>query len=316
MEYLADTNIYRNLVRGLNIDQVKNLAALISEKENAKEIKSGLSIVVAMELISHLNPNDKAVEECFMALCLLFHHTKKVDTLENKCTGKFYPPLNVVLTKFFFNEDTEYLNMYARVLDLTMKITENFNIINIYSYSKEIDTVVSQIFFEKNEIKINFENYLKSLNKDVADWEYFKKNKTERREWFKILKNGKTLFFVAESLMIRAFNLTNREYRRNEANYKKLLEFIEQFFPAILMNNLILEQIGHGTISLGDIKDEKWNTINDISIMFGMLIFSDRDNKVLVTEDIDIRTCMIENDMENRVLSLSQFKNIIEIKTV
>ena len=45
MEYLGDTNIYRNLVRGLSISEVKKLAEEISAKEIESDIKSGVSIV-------------------------------------------------------------------------------------------------------------------------------------------------------------------------------------------------------------------------------------------------------------------------------
>jgi len=316
MEYLGDTNIYRNLVRGLNIAEVEKLAEVISEKETQEGIKSGLSIVVAMELISHLQNDDPHFDECFKALCLLYHHSKKINIQEQEYTGTFYPPLNVVLTKYFFDENTQYLRMYSQVLDLTVELTKNFDVNNINSYSEQIETVKKQLLFEKDEIRTNYESYLKSLNEDVPDWEYFKKNKTERKEWFKTLKNGKTSFLVAEGLMIRAFNLMDREYKRTQENFEKLIDFINQFYPAILMNELILEQLGHGTLSLGDVEDGKWNTINDMSIMFGMLFFSDRDNKVLVTEDKVIRTSLDDNGMGYKLLSLSEFEIKMGIKTV
>jgi hypothetical protein len=50
--------------------------------------------------------------------------------------------------------------------------------------------------------------------------------------------------------------------------------------------------------------------------MFGMLFFSDRDNKVLVTDDKAIRTCLKDNGMENKLISLSEFKNRMGIKAV
>lgn len=206
--------------------------------------------------------------------------------------------------------------MYSQVLDLTVVLTKNYDVNNIKQYSEQIETVRKQLLFEKDEIRTNYENYLKSLNKNVTDWEYFKKNKTDRKEWFKTLKSGKTSFLVAEGLMIRAFNLTDQEYKRTQENFEKLVDFINQFYPAILMNELILEQLGHGTLSLSDVEDGKWNTINDISIMFGMLYFSDRDNKVLVTEDKAIRNCLNDNGMGHKLLSLLEFKNKMEIKTL
>jgi len=316
MEYLGDTNIYRNLVRGLSLTDVKKLAEEIDAKEIESDIKSGVSIVVAMELISHLQQDDLNFDECYKALCLLYHHSKKKNIQRQKYTGTFYPPLDVVLTSYFFNENTQYLRMYSQVLDLTVLLTENYDIKNVDSYPKQIETVKEQLIFDKDEIRTNYENYLKSINEDVPDWEYFKKNKTHRREWFKTLRSGKTSFLVAEGLMIRAFILTDRTYNRTEENFEKLIDFINQFYPAILMNELILEQLGHGNILLGNVEDGKWNTINDMSIMFGMLLFSDRDNKVLVTEDKAIRKCLNDNGMGNKLLNLSEFELKMGIKTV
>jgi Fe2+ transport system protein B len=316
MEYLGDTNIYRNLVRGLSITEVKKLAEDINAKEIESDIKSGVSIIVAMELINHLREGDLNFDECYKALCLLYHHSKKKNIEKEKHTGTFYPPLDIVLTSYFFNENTQYLRMYSQVLDLTVLLTENYNVENVASYSKQIETVREQLIFDKDEIRTNYENYLKSINEDVPDWEYFKKSKTHRREWFKTLQSGKTSFLVAEGLMIRAFSLTDRIYSRTEENFEKLIDFINQFYPAIIMNELILEQLGHGNILLGDVEDGKWNTINDMSIMFGMLLFSDRDNKVLVTEDKAIRKCLNDNGMGNKLLSLSEFELKMGIKTV
>jgi hypothetical protein len=316
MEYLGDTNIYRNLVRDLNIAEVKTLAEDISAKEIELCIKSGVSIVVAMELINHLRTTDLHCDECYKALCLLYHHSRKKNIEKQKYSGTFYPPIDVVLTSYLFNENTQYLKMYSQVLELMVLLTENYDINNINSYTTQIQTVSDQLIFDKDEIRTNYENYLKSLNENKPDWEYFKKNKTHRREWFKTLQSGKTSFLVAEGLMIRAFSLTERNYSRTEENFDKLVEFINQFYPAILINELILEQLGHGNILLGDVEDVKWNTINDMSIMFGMLLFSDRDNKVLVTEDKAIRKCLNKNGMGNKLLSLSEFKLRMGIKTV
>lgn len=313
MEYLADTNIYRNLVRGLSLEEVKKLASKIRRKEAEKGYKAGLPIVVAMELIRHLKPNDPHFDECFKALCLLFDHSKNYIASENKYSGTFYPPINVVLPKFFFNENGEYLKLYSSIIQLTHDITENYNVNNVEKFKEQIRIVGEQVQFEKKEIKDNYESYLKSINDDVLDWEYYKNNKPKRTEWFKNLHSGKMTFLVAEGFMQRAFSIAKKKYERNDENFRLLADFYDKFYPAIAMNELLLKEVGNGTLSLENLEDKKWNTINDISIMFGILFFSDAEIKVLITEEKNIKKYLKDNGMGNKIIDLNEFKTMLEL---
>ncbi len=314
MEYLIDTNIYRNLVRGLSLDEVKLLSSKIKKSENKTGTKAGFPIVVAMELISHLTEGDQHFDECFKALCLLFDHSKNYDAKENRYSGTFYPPVNVVLPKYFFNNNGPFIELYKTVIQLTHDITERYDSQNTLRLRSKITAVKEQVIFEKKEIRDNFKNYIESINDDVLDWEYFKKNKPERKEWFKNLKTGKTTFLVSEGFMIRAYNIVGEKYERNDETFEKLTKFYDEFFPALAMNELLLEQLGSGTSSLDDVEDKKWNTINDISIMFAIL-FNEKNGqkKVLVTEDKNIQYYFVESGMSDKIMSLESFKKLLDI---
>jgi hypothetical protein len=77
MKYFLDTNIYRNLVRDISLNDIESLVNKIQKSEIDLGVTSGLPIVVAMELIKHLDETDPHCEECFKALCLAFDHSKK-----------------------------------------------------------------------------------------------------------------------------------------------------------------------------------------------------------------------------------------------
>ncbi|KGO85850.1 hypothetical protein [Flavobacterium suncheonense] len=313
MEFLLDTNAYRNLVKGLTMEEVRKLALKIKKKEADKGHHAGFPIVVAMELISHLVESDLDLHECYKALCLLVDHTKNYDAVKRKYTGTLYPPLNVILPKYFFNEDGEYLDLYKVIIKLAHDITEDYNVNNIETFKKEIKTVKDQLYFEKKEIRDNFESYIKSINKDIPDWEYFKKNRIERREWFKNIQNGKFTFLVSEGFMLRAYSITKRDYKRSDKNFEILAEFYNKFYPALVMNELLLTQLGHGTGSLESVEDEKWNTITDIHIMFAILFNPKSEEKTLVTNDDEILKRFTESDLGNKVMKLEDFKEILEI---
>lgn len=308
MKYFLDTNIYRNLVRGLSLEDIKSLAEKIQKGETDLVATSGFPIVVAMELIKHLEETDPHCEECFKALCLMFDHSKKYDEEKNTYHGAFFPPLNVILPKFFFNEDGPYLNAYKVIIALTSDLTKNHDINNIKKYKAKIEAVKEQVLIEKQEIFENLEEDLKELNGGKLDWQYFKKNKVERSKWFREMETGETFAFLAEGFMMRAYLITGREYQRTDENFNLFYDFHNQFFPAIAMTSLILEQVGHGTLAISNVLDRRWNTIMDISMMFGAIFNSKRDNIIFVTEEKKMHEFFKLNGMENQIIKLDEFK--------
>lgn len=266
-----------------------------------------------MELIKHLEKTDPEREECFKALCLMFNHSKKLDAERNILKGNFFPPLNVILPKFFFNENGPFLEAYKVIISLTNDLTINYDINNINKYQEKIKVVSEQVLFEKKEIFNNISEHLKELNEGKLDWEFFKNNKSQREKWFREMKNGKTFAFLAEGFMMRAYGITNRKYERTEDNFKKFYEFHNEFFPAIAMSSLILEQIGHGTLAISNITDCRWNTIMDISMMFGAIFNSKRDNIIFVTEEKKMHEFFKLNGMENQIIKLNKYKEIFSL---
>lgn len=160
----------------------------------------------------------------------------------------------------------------------------------------------------KKEIFDNLTEHLKQLNSGKLDWEYFKNNKAERNKWFREMTTGKTFAFIAEGFMMRAYGITNRTYQRTPENFEKFREFHDEFFPAIAMSSLILEQVGHGTSAISNIDDHRWNTIMDISMMFGAIFNSKRDNIIFVTEEKKMHEFFKLNEMENQIIKLNEFK--------
>ena len=313
MLHFLDTNIYRNLVRGIDISEVQSLADTIRKAEEKQNITTGIPIVVAMELIRHLDSNDPHCEECFKALCLLFDHSKNFDVERNTYHGTFFPPLNVILPKYFFDENGPYLEIYKIIISLTKNITAQHDITNIIKYKKEIATVSEQLLFEKQEIYNNMAEFLRGLNGGKLDWAFFAKNKKEREDWFKRLHNGFAINDIAEGFMQRAFTITGRKYVRTDATWQQFVSFYDHYYPAIAMSSLLIIQIGHGTIALSNIADHRWNTVSDISMMFGALYNADIKDILFITEEKKMHEFFALNNMKQYIDNLAGFKNRLGI---
>ncbi|MGW1453772.1 hypothetical protein ACWBC2_02155 [Salegentibacter agarivorans] len=308
MKYFLDTNIYRNLARAIPLKDIKSLAEKIRNQELKLGVTSGFPIVVAMELIHHLEKTDPEREECFKALCLLFDHSKNYNASKNTFHGAFFPPLNVILPKYFFNKNGPFLEAYKVIIALTKDLTNNHDLENIYRFQNEIEVVREQNIFEKKELYDNIQEYLKDLNGGTLDWQYFSKNKIERKKWFREMQTGRSFAFLAEGLMIRAYKIMGKKYERTDENYAQFYKFHNDFFPAIAMTSIILEQIGHGTLAISNVYDHRWNTVLDISMMFGAIYNSKCDNIIFVTEENKMHLFFEMNNMDNQILKLDEFK--------
>lgn len=312
MELILDTNIYRNLVSELNHNQTNDLSKKINELNVQKNIDIKFPISVAMELISHLeDENENEKNECKNALTLLVQTSTKI--IENEINVNFVPPLNVILGFYFFNDEKYYLNEYSNVINISQKLVGNTSFEKEESKSEFIKIVKEELEFEKKEIKNNIESYFKEINNGKVDWQYFKNNQKERDIFFKKLNNGKSFLYIAQSFMIRAFDINRSKFEENEINFKKFKEFINEFAPAIKMFELLLAQIGHGTESLNNILDKKWNTIIDISILFGFLYNPKKMNRKIVTEDANMRNKVVEFGIHDKILNLKELKLLYNI---
>lgn len=312
MDLILDTNIYRNLVRNLTDIQVLEISNTIRHKCKKDGITLLFPIISAMELISHFN--DKVLieqQECRSALKLLVSLSTTYSSTHIHVD--FIPPLNAILERHFFGTDDKHTKMYAKVITLAQMLVGNIEADEQVEMDKHVQTVRDQIEFEKKEIRDNYEDYLKSINNGEADWEYFKNKKQLRQDYFNRLKIGRLSFLVAQSFVDRAHNITENLIVKDQDYYDKVINFMRDFCPALVMNELLLENVGHGVEAIRDVADGRWNTVIDISLIFGALHNPNNVDRRLVTEERNIHSSFDNCGFQNRILNLDQFKSLMAI---
>jgi len=310
MEYILDTNVYRELVYNLSISEIPNIVNKLIEWENKTQSYSGLSIVVSMELIQHLTTNDPAKENCFKALCLQMLHTKKKNYSNQVIEVKFYPPLNEIIVDFNFERHSKYFQCYLNVLDFIQRLTNELDINICLTYENEILAVKKQVEFDKAEIKNNIENYLRSINGGTLDWEQIKNSKDDTSFFFKNATVDDKIKLLGRSLIKRAYQIVDLNPTSEQVE-ERLSAFITAFRPALLMNVLILDKVQHGVKKMTSITHKRWHTINDVQIMFALLYNS--NEKMLVTEDGDIINSCINDGLSDKVLKSKDYFKLIGI---
>ncbi len=312
MDLILDTNIYRNLVRNLTDAQVLAMSNTIRHKCKQDGITLLFPINSAMELISHFN--DQVLiekQECRSALKLLVSLSTTYSSTHIHVD--FIPPLNAILERHFFGTEDKHAKMYAKVITLAQMLVGNIEADEQAEMDKHVRTVKDQIEFEKKEIRDNYKDYLKSINNGEADWEYFKDKKQLRRDYFNRLKIGRLSFLVAQSFVDRAYNITEHPIVKDQDYYDKVIKFMQDFCPALVMNELLLENVGHGVEAIKDVADGRWNTVIDISLIFGTLHNPNNVDRRLVTEENNIHSSFDNCGFQNKILNLDQFKSMMAI---
>jgi hypothetical protein len=273
---------------------------------------SAVSTVVLMELIQHLEDGDPFQDECYKALYLAYIHTRTFK--DGHATGSYIPPMNIILAQAFFDANSKYHELYNTVIGLFLELVKAGDINECQKHQADIKTVRAQILFEKAAFKSNVEQLIASVNNGVIDWTYMANNKQERRKFFDGIHNGRFEYLLAISLMQRAHQIMDVEEFIEDVE-GRFEAFRANYQAAIIMNINLLEAVGQGVKSLQEINDPKWNTLNDVQIMFGFLYQKHKDEiKKLVTEEKKIHEAATKAGIGASVIKLQQYLEMVEVK--
>jgi hypothetical protein len=137
-----------------------------------------------------------------------------------------------------------------------------------------------------------------------------KNNKKERKDFFKSINDSEHIKnLIAHGLMVRTYQMMDIELTSDN---DRLQDLINNYQAALLMNVVLLEQIGHGTEKLKDVNDERWNTLNDIQILFGLLYSRNgNEEKKLVTEERKIKEVCDDSNIGFKILTVNQYETLL-----
>ena len=125
--------------------------------------------------------------------------------------------MNVILSQHFFSDNSKYLALYMKVLELVVELTKTLDIKNCEGSKPYIKAVKDQVKFETTEFKENVEDFLKSLNGGELDWKSIKNSKEQRKEFFGRLNDGRMETLLGIALLIRA--------HQGVLNFYKIIKF-------------------------------------------------------------------------------------------
>ncbi len=156
---LYDTNAYRILASKKDINELEEQISNIEKYETSHHLEPCFSVVVAMELIDHLqNEVDKNFIECYDALYILARHVRINKNSKFFKTSQFIAGLDDLLEacvegKYSIKSQVFYEQLQQLIFVLTSVYNPDF----CKAHLSDIKKVAN----ENNQIKINFEENIK-----------------------------------------------------------------------------------------------------------------------------------------------------------
>lgn len=283
---ILDTHVYRKIgrivFRKLN-EEERNMYFhnwRQNEKENGLEGCS--SLLVAMELISHLkDKEDPAYEDCKNAIKVLARHSP----------NNFIPPPDIYFSKIFFDFESIETNNFCSVLgDIISEIANNEP-----PYSEKTETAIresSEMLERLEELMLTaIKQGVAPTNPDGNDKNLFKEKSQQNKERKRKLRNTlkkeeKYIEHQAKSFIQRIAEFCSIQLSDISATkYNELILFLtENHSSPFLLIREINEQLLQPEYKL----EKKVNDLTDILILFGA---NQSENRFLVSAEKKIIKC-------------------------
>jgi hypothetical protein len=126
------------LVENKYLCEIMATANEMRVREKKLRSRSLMSVLVSMELLKHFDETDPHFMICYKALALQFFHTQTKQYGEPNNKIDFIPPINPILTKHFFNDNSEYLKLYFRTIEIAQDATKNLEPLDFKKDEKDI----------------------------------------------------------------------------------------------------------------------------------------------------------------------------------
>ena len=314
-QFILDTNAYRELVESKFLCEIMATANEMRVREKKLNSRSLMSVVVSMELLKHFDEVDPAFMRCYKALALQFFHTQTKVYGEPNSIIDFIPPIDPILTQHFFGKNSEYFKFYLRTIKIVQDATKNLEPADSKKDEKDIKIIAAQLLHERTEISKNFEEFLKSLNGGVLDWEFFKKDKMIKPKLLRDIKSGRMLKLMAEGQLVRAHAVMDLQYPQPDLDSKRN-EFRQYYEPLLKLNQLLIEKMLVGATSIANPQHKTWNTLHDSYLLAAACYVSYRERGkdvkvVLVTDDKAIHEVCQGTYLEGHAWNLREYLSYI-----
>ncbi len=316
-QYIFDTNYYRTILYDKTRIETKSFLDSQKNKEREKGIKILFPNIVAIELINHLNENNKTAKMCFEALFGLTYHTGKFEN--NKVTGTVVSTFHCIMSNYLFNSKSNYFELNNGILFSSFNISrfEKFE----ESINKNKDRIEKIIKYKKDElnfiIKSIEKDYLSKYSNDKKNiWNIVKDDKF-KKAFIKDFENKKFHNLIARSLIKMGTTLVNKKSIK-DISKEKLNRFIYDFSVSIdfyiiyIWKKMIEIKTEYFIKPDLDKKLKRWNSFYDMQLIMATEYHNSLGKETtLVTGEKKIIEHFEKFNKKNYAMSIDEYNKMI-----
>lgn len=306
MQYIFDTNFYRNIVTEETNEGLNTFSTNLSSK-------ALFPTIVSIELINHLAIDDNARNDCLKALKFLFLQSSEIR--DGRIRGTVVPTFYDLLTLYFFSKESKHYSLANKTFLMAH---------DVYYGRYQIDTFLDDVeiikSFKKNELENIISNlekyYLSSFNKNnEINWDVFQINIQLKNEFLELLKSGSLNELFGLSLLKLAIEEVEEidiEVSTDFFKNKFLKDFeisIDFFVNHILKKLLEVEKTEYLKYPNTDAK-KRWNSFYDFQLIFATEFENCQGREtIFVTRENKIREHFYKFGKGHLTLSIDEFKH-------
>lgn len=308
---IFDTNIYRVLTYGLNRSEIIKRFEQIKGEEKAREITGVLTVVTAMELLSHLaNNDDPGFDQCKLAIIAAGIHA----------TGEFMqfiPLVTLQLQKLIFGKiNPDDIRGNRIIIDLIRRISVDDPEKTIIQYNDQIQEVSSLVKLHKLDFISIAQEASNFADPTAANGQIFKGDKKKRRQLLEKLKSSQAIMLLAQGYFDKTIRGRPYHFSSEEAD-QKISEIAHYYKTALTLHVKHLERIVTTGYDMANNKKNRANTIFDIYQLFSVNDETTQGKKsIFVTNDTWLREVAKESGFADKVVDLTTYFKVLEIDDI
>lgn len=314
MQYLLDTNVYRNLVIGREFNDFQTEIQKIKFSEEINGFKFLFSNAVCIELLNHLSSTDSANNECYKALFYKIRICS--DFVNDKLKGNLVPEFNELLSLYFFKKSSSYFELNNDILKLAFEITKVNDSKNSLIFQEQIHQIIKYKKKELDNIIQNIENNYLSFFSETKDWSVFKVDRKLKNE-FQTMINKKIFHKLLSFALIKMTFEKEKDFEYKFSN-DNISQFnsdfvlsIDFFIQNIWKKFIDMEKIVYFSNPENDPK-KRWNSFYDTQIIMACEYENIKGRKtILVTSENKILNQFKRYKREEWCMSYKDFKTTI-----
>ena len=307
MIVIFDTNSYRDLVAGIDLDAVEPLMKKLLSLESQKGITALMSSVVTEEILGHLLDGEetRTFKSCLKATKAIYMHCG-----DNR-QYRLIPSPQTQMAKEFFGVESKKFKATQDALSLiAYEISKEPTKDTIIKYETQLKQVKTHLRDSEKALADGVREMGRGIDPNYTDWNLFVGNKSMRKKYLDFIRSKEFREGTAKMwLFAVGTNLQNEGLIADPSPTPQMItDYVSRYAAALNMHSLFYELIMNPGFDVT--KNSHANYLWDSQIMHVVGHSVTNDDILLVTSDgAMIREA--NKAIKDKVVTLEEYKKMV-----